>query len=153
MLLPRVLKQRRLRRDLVVPDPQPPHHLERPGANRHGLPHDDTLAHALNPVLLHAGGRVKQVVRRLLKRRQLQHAVAHLGQAEPRDAQDLALVRHDVGQQLHVARVDAQIRHDGADLVGDGRARRLDAQHVAALHHRVGHALGADHALGRHARP
>ena len=91
------------------------------------------------------------MVGRLLETGQLQHAVAHLAEAEARDAEHLAFVRHDVGEQLHVARVDVHVAHDEADLVDDGLARGFDAEHVARLHDAVGARVQRVDALGVHA--
>ena len=65
--------------------------LEQSRADGHGDAHDDALAHSLNLVLPAVHCRVKQVVRGLLKGREHEHAVLHLGNAEAGDAKDLAL--------------------------------------------------------------
>ena len=94
---------------------------------------------------------VKQVVGRLLEAGELQHAVAHLAQPEARDAEHLALVRHDVCEQLHVPRVNVHGAHDEADLVDDGLPRRFDAEDLAHFHDGVGSSGESVHAFSRHA--
>ena len=94
---------------------------------------------------------VKQVIGRLLEAGELQHAVAHLAQPEARDAEHLALVRHDVCEQLHVPRVNVHGAHDEADLVDDGLPRRFDAEDLAHFHDGVGSSGESVHAFSRHA--
>ena len=94
---------------------------------------------------------LEQVVRRLLEAGELQHAVAHLAQAEARDAEHLALEGHDVGEQLHVARVNVHVAHHQADLVDDGLPRRFDPEDVAHFHDRVRPRGEPIHPLSRHA--
>ena len=53
--------------------------------------HDDALRDAKDLVCLPESRRIEQMVRRLLKRREHQHAVLHLRNTETRDTQDLAL--------------------------------------------------------------
>lgn len=91
------------------------------------------------------------MIRRLLETRQLQHAIPHLREAEARDPQHLALVRHDVSQQLHVPRVDVHVAHDDLDLPDDDAARGLDAEHGRGFHNAVGGGVQAVDAVGRHA--
>ncbi len=78
------------------------------------------------------------MIGRLLETGKLQHAVPHLAQAKARDAEDLAFVRHHVGEELHVARIDVHVAHHEADFVDDGFARGFDAQNVAHLRYGIG---------------
>lgn len=91
------------------------------------------------------------MIRRLLETRQLQHAIPHLREPEPRDPQHLALIRHDVGQQLHVPGVDVHIAHDDLDFPDDDAARGLDAEDGRGFHDAVGGGVQAVDAVGRHA--
>ena len=91
------------------------------------------------------------MVRRLFETGQLEHAVAHLAEAEARDAEHFALVRHDVREQLHVPRVNVHGAHDEADFVDDGLARRFDAEHVAHFHDRIGPRRQSVYPFRRHA--
>ena len=95
--------------------------------------------------------RLEQVVRRLLETGQLQHAVSHLAQAEPRDAQHLALVGHDVREQLHVPRINVHVAHHEADLIDDGFPRGFDAEDVAHFQDGVRPRGKAVDPLSRHA--
>mmetsp|Transcript_32046 Transcript_32046/g.83004 ORF Transcript_32046/g.83004 Transcript_32046/m.83004 type:complete len:223 (+) Transcript_32046:1-669(+) len=126
--------------------------LEEARARRHGDAHDDGLAHPHNVVHRAPDGGLKQVVCRLFKGGQHQHTVLHLGDAEPGDAQHLALVRHAVCEQHDVALVDghAVAAHGVLDLRHDGEARGLDAQRLLRLHHVVGRRLRARDARHGH---
>ena len=64
------------------------------GAEHHGHAHDDVLTDPLNLVLADGVGGVEEVLRGLLERGQHQHAALHLRDAVSRDAQNLALHRH-----------------------------------------------------------
>lgn len=122
---------------------QLPHHLERARPDADALAHDDALADAFDAIPLHLPRRFEEMIRRLLETGELQDAVAHLGQPEAGDAQHLALVRHHVGQQLHVPRVNVHVAHDERDLVDDGLARRLDPEDLPHFHDRIGFCGGA----------
>ena len=150
-LLPRILKHRSLLPNHTIAQIQLPHHLEGAGPLTDALAHDDALADAFDPVPLHVPRRLEQVVGRLLEAGELEHAVAHLAQAEAGDAEHLALVRHDVGEQLHVPRVNVHGAHDEADFVDDGLPRRFDAQDLAHLHDRVRPGREAVDPFRRHA--
>ena len=150
-LPPRVLKNSRLPPHHALFKIQLPHHLESPSPLTHALAHDNALANPLNLIPLHMPRGLEQMIGRLLEAGELEHAVAHLGEAEAGDAEDLALVGHDIGEQLHVAGVDVHGAHDEADLVDDGLARGLDAEHVARLHDGVGPRREPVDALRRHA--
>lgn len=91
------------------------------------------------------------MVRRFFETGQLQHAVAHLAEAEAGDAEDVAFVGHDVGEELHVAWVDVHVTHDDIDLVDDGFPRSFDAEDAPDLHDGIGLGRYAVDALGVHA--
>ena len=95
--------------------------LEQARADGHGDAHDDALGHPLDLVSLAKDGSVKEVVGRLLERGEHENRVLHLGDAEARDAEDLTLARHQVGQEHDMARVDAHAvaAHRVLDLVHD----------------------------------
>ena len=130
---------------------QLPHHLERARPLTDALAHDDALADAFDLVPLHVPRRVEQVVGRLLEAGELQHAVPHLAQPEARDAEHLAFVGHDVGEELHVPGVNVHGAHDQADFVDDGLAGRFDAEDLAHLHDGVRSGREPVHPFGRHA--
>lgn len=60
-----------------------------------------------------------------------------------RDAEDFAFVGHDVGEELHVARVDVHVAHDDVDFVDDGFPGGFDAEDASDLHDGVGFGCGA----------
>ena len=60
----------------------------------HGGAHDDGLANPCDIISTSVQGCIEQVVCGLLKGRQRQHAVLHLGDAKAGDAQDVALQSH-----------------------------------------------------------
>ena len=126
--------------------------LEHAGSHRHGDTHDDALAHAVDGIRPSVQRRVEQVVRGLLERRQHQHAVLHLRHAEPGDTQHLALVRHHVGEEHRVPRVDGHaVRlHRVVDLFDDARPRGFDAQRALSLHDVVGGGVRPFDALDSH---
>lgn len=65
--------------------------IHRGAGHRCGIAHDDALRHARNGISFAQRPRIEQMVRRLFKRREHEHAILHLRDTEPRDAQDLAL--------------------------------------------------------------
>lgn len=106
---------------------------------------------------------VKQVVGRLLKRRQHEHAVLHLGNAEPRDAQHLALrwsgrrwactfamvssaagpgARCEVGCKWAIAAVAAHSSPRIPPAIAQVAFPTIKTNHSA---HLVGHAVGQQH--------
>ena len=118
--------------------------------------HDDALRHAPDIVLLALDCRIVEVVGRHLERGEHEDGLLHLLDAEPRNSQNLSLVSHLVGQQLHVPVVDldAVLPNRELDLVYDHVSRRLDAEYLRCLHDMVSASLpvvdaGCSHHLGQ----
>eukprot|EP00982_Pelagococcus_subviridis_P004232 29101-Pelagococcus_subviridis.AAC.6 len=122
-------RRRRLLLRRVLQPHRPVPQLEHPGADRHRNAHDDALAHAVDSVHAAAQRGVEQMVRGLLERREHQDAVLHLRHAESRDAEHLALVGHDVGEEHRMPRVDGHPVgfHRVVDLFDDAKPRGFDA--------------------------
>lgn len=62
-------------------------------------------------------GRIKQVISGLLKGGQHEHAVLHLGNAKPGDAQHLALQRHPTHLKHHPYSVCYTTNHTSSSLL------------------------------------
>ena len=71
---------------------------------------------------------IKEMIGRLLKRRQHEHAFLHLCNTETGDTQYFALERHDIRQQHQVASVDTNTisAHDVVHFRADQLPRSLN---------------------------
>mmetsp|Transcript_48253 Transcript_48253/g.104506 ORF Transcript_48253/g.104506 Transcript_48253/m.104506 type:complete len:416 (-) Transcript_48253:1263-2510(-) len=111
-------------------------HLEEARAERDRDAQNDALRHPRNRVHARVHRRLEQVVGGLLKGREHEDALFHLGHAEASDAEHLPSEGHDVGEQRHMARVDVHpvVAHRVLDLVHDRLPCRLDAERLLNLH-------------------